>query len=201
MDEMFIVKLIILGVIGGMIGYITNAIAVKMIFRPLEPKKILGLTLQGLIPKRRLEISKVIGEVVDKELVSVEAIVDKIIEDGYREQIVESIKEKVLDAIEKNMPSWIQVMFGSVINDFVKGIIDKEADEMVTEMLRKFLDNGSMNIEISKMVEEKINGFELEKLEELTLKIAKKELKYIELLGGVIGFVIGIVQGLIILNL
>ncbi|MFA5527633.1 MAG: DUF445 family protein [Peptostreptococcales bacterium] len=201
MEEMYIIKLISLGVVGGIIGYVTNAIAVKMIFRPLKPKKILGLTLQGLIPKRRLEISKVIGEVVDSELVSVESIIDKIIEEGYKEQIIEEIKIKVMNAIEKNMPSLVQVMFGGVISDFVEDMIDKEADHMVTEMLQGFIDNGTARIEVSKMVEEKINSFELEKMEEIILKIAKKELKYIELLGGVIGFAIGIVQGLIILNL
>jgi uncharacterized membrane protein YheB (UPF0754 family) len=201
MEEMYIIKLISLGVVGGIIGYVTNAIAVKMIFRPLKPKKILGLTLQGLIPKRRLEISKVIGEVVDNELVSIESIIDKIIEEGYKEQIIEEIKIKVMNAIEKNMPSLVQVMFGGVISDFVEDMIDKEADHMVTEMLQGFIDNGTARIEVSKMVEEKINSFELEKMEEIILKIAKKELKYIELLGGVIGFAIGIVQGLIILNL
>ena len=203
MNEMFIAKLVMLGVVGGVIGYLTNTIAVKMVFRPLEPVRIpiIGLTLQGLIPKRRAEIAKVIGEIVDKELISMESIIEKIINEGYKEEIVKTIKEKVMKAIEKNMPSMLQMMFGGIINDFVKDMIDKEADQMVTEMLQKFIDNSSINIQVSKMVEEKINGFELEKLEDLTMKIAKKELKYIEILGGVIGFAIGIVQGLIILNI
>jgi len=51
------------------------------------------------------------------------------------------------------------------------------------------------------MIEEKISLFELEEIEEMILKIAKSELKHIEYLGGVLGFLIGITQGLLLIFL
>ncbi len=47
------------------------------------------------------------------------------------------------------------------------------------------------------MVEDKINELDLYELEEIIIRIAKKELKHIEFLGLVLGFLIGIVQGLV----
>ena len=54
-------------------------------------------------------------------------------------------------------------------------------------------------INIQEMVENKINELDLYQLEELIIKVAKKELKHIEILGLVLGFLIGIIQGIIII--
>jgi uncharacterized membrane protein YheB (UPF0754 family) len=51
------------------------------------------------------------------------------------------------------------------------------------------------------MVEEKISQFELDEIEKMILKIAKKELKHIEYLGGVLGFLIGLTQAFLLLLL
>lgn len=65
--------------IGGIIGLITNSIAIRMLFRPLKPVKIFGFTLPftpGLIPKEKTRIAKSLGNVVAKTLVN-EAVLKK----------------------------------------------------------------------------------------------------------------------------
>ena len=47
--------------LGGVIGYVTNRIAVKMIFRPIRPVSVLGLRVQGLIGHRQHELAESIG--------------------------------------------------------------------------------------------------------------------------------------------
>ena len=42
--------------LGGVIGYVTNRIAVKMIFRPIKPVSVLGIKVQGLIGRRQREL-------------------------------------------------------------------------------------------------------------------------------------------------
>ncbi len=200
---MFYLQLAILGFIGAVIGYLTNTIAVKMIFRPLTPVNIplLNIKIQGLIPKRRVEIAKTIGEVVDNELVSIESIMDKFIESSNKDELIEKLKKKVKSAIDKHMPPIVPQMFKGMIMDYADEIIDREAEQIINEAMDKLIDKASLHVKISEMVEERINGFEIEKLEKLTLEIAKKELQHIEWLGGGIGFVIGIIQGLIVLNI
>lgn len=64
-------------IIGGIIGLITNAIAIKMLFRPLYPVKILGKTLPftpGIIPKERKRIAASVGRAVGNKLITTEAI-------------------------------------------------------------------------------------------------------------------------------
>ena len=71
-----ILKIALLASIGGIIGYITNVLAIKLIFRPIEPIKIpiLNFEIIGLIPKRRSEISKNIGQIIQEEFLSMEDI-------------------------------------------------------------------------------------------------------------------------------
>ena len=65
-------KLIFLALVGALIGWLTNVIAIKLLFRPINPIGIKGtpFMIQGLIPKRKGEIAKSIGDVISEELVS-----------------------------------------------------------------------------------------------------------------------------------
>ena len=196
-----ILKLLILATIGGVIGWMTNVIAIKLLFRPINPIKIplTPFKIQGLIPKRKADISKSIGEIVEEELISIEQIVDHIIEDTDKQQIVVLIKEKVLVLAEEKMPAIIPSMFKNAIISNIGEIIDQNGEQMIVEMTEKLSHKVIESVDISQMVEDKLNTYDFEKLEEMTLKIAKTELKAIEILGGVIGFFIGIVQGIIVL--
>jgi len=94
---MFWTKLLFLSVVGAVIGWLTNVFAIKLIFRPLNPIRIpvINMKIQGLIPKRKQEIAKSIGHTVETELVSVEEIIDKLIKDENKDQILLEIKTKI----------------------------------------------------------------------------------------------------------
>lgn len=194
-------KLLLLAVIGAFIGWMTNVFAIKLLFRPLVPVNVLGFKLQGLIPKRKEDIAESIGETVEKELVSVEEIIDKMIEQTDKESIIEEIRVKILNIVEQKMPMLVPSKMKEMIMGYVNEAIDENAEAMMNEMSEKLVHHAAEKVSISLLIQEKVNEFPLEKLERIILEIAKKELKHIEYLGGVIGFLIGILQGLIVLNL
>jgi len=53
-------------------------------------------------------------------------------------------------------------------------------------------------VSFQSIVEDRINGFSLERLEQMIMEVSSRELKHIEILGGVLGFLIGLVQALVI---
>ncbi len=163
-----LIKILLLASIGGVIGYITNVVAIRLIFRPLNPIKIpiLNTEIIGLIPKRREEIATNIAKIVEEEFLSLDDILDNVITEDYLNDMIE---EEVKNSID----------------DLSKGMVKK----------------ASKRIDIQKMIEEKINQLDLLVLEDLIISVAKKELKHIEFLGLVLGFLIGIVQGLIVVIL
>ena len=56
-------------------------------------------------------------------------------------------------------------------------------------------------LNIESFVEKKINAFDLTEIEQIILKVAKKELRYIEIIGFCLGGVIGLIQGIILMYL
>ncbi len=198
-----LLKLLVLALVGAFIGWMTNVFAIKLMFRPLLPIKIplTPFKLQGLIPKRKPEIAKSIGETVENELLSIEDIIDKLIEDADKDEIIEMIRVRVMTLVEEKMPPMVPSMFKGMISSYVNDTITSEGENIINELSEKIVHHATEKVSIALIVEEKINEFDFVKLEEIIIGIAKKELKHIEILGGIIGFVIGSVQGLIILFL
>jgi|SRR6056297_10937 len=194
-----LIKIGILSIIGASIGYVTNVIAIKLLFRPVKPLKILGFKLQGVIPKRQTEISKSIGDTVEKELLSIEELVESFVTEEKIERLLDKIKIKIHTVIETKISEYplILALKKPIIQYFNK-VMDEEGLDYVQDIIKEMSSKAEEEIIISKLIEEKINAFDLSKLEEIVLDIAKKELRHIELLGAVLGFIIGIVQGIIV---
>lgn len=198
---MITVKILILAIVGAMIGWITNIIAIKLIFRPLKPINIplINVRLQGLIPKRKDEIAKSIGSVVENELLSVGDLLDEIITEESMSNILFIVKRKINYIVEQKLPSIVPRGIKNMIFDYINDLVDTEGEKTIKDLAQKIVDKTTSEVSVSRIVEDKINSFELDKMEELVLSVAKKELKHIEILGGVLGFLIGIMQGIIVM--
>lgn len=202
---MNLLKILLLALIGGVIGYITNVIAIKLIFRPIEPVKVpvINKEFVGLIPKRKNEIAKNIGKIIEEEFLSVEDLIKKAITEKDKEDILIYIKLRIQNIIDEKIS---QSPFGfmgvsKVVNDFIGEYIDDELKNGIDDLSEELIKKASERINISQMIEEKINELDLYKLEEIILSIVKKELKHIEVLGLILGFLIGIIQGIIVILL
>lgn len=195
-----IYKILFSLVIGGIIGWITNVLAIKMLFRPIYPIKVpaLGLQIQGLLPKRRAEMAISIGQTVESELINFKEIFERLIDNNNSDKIIKIVKDKVSENIYDKMPSLVPHIIKNAVVQYIEEQIDKEAPNIMEGLINEIYEKASKEIRIGSMIEEKINSFDLIKIEELTLSIAKKELKHIEILGGVLGALIGLFQGLLL---
>lgn len=197
-----LIKILLLASIGGVIGYITNVVAIRLIFRPLNPIKIpiLNTEIIGLIPKRREEIATNIAKIVEEEFLSLDDILDNVITEDDKDEVVIYIKSRINVMLNEKLsyvPSGIKKLIEGYLNDMIEEEIKNSIDDLSKGMVKK----ASERIDIQKMIEEKINQLDLLVLEDLIISVAKKELKHIEFLGLVLGFLIGIVQGLIVVIL
>jgi len=194
-----LLKILILSVIGSGIGYITNVIAIKLLFRPVKPFKFLFFEIQGVIPKRQSEISKSIGETVENELLDVEEIIESFVTERRIKELLVKIKKEIESTVLKKISDYPLLMgFKGTIIKYINSIMEKEGTDYIHELIRDIGKKAEEDVDISKIVEEKINSFDLLKVEEIVFGIAKQELRHIEILGAVLGFVIGIVQGIIV---
>ena len=193
-----IIRILILAIIGGLIGYLTNVVAIKLIFRPINPIKIpiLNIEIMGMIPKRKSEIAATIGQIISEQFLSIDEIIDGIITDEDKDNITNYIKLKIKLILDEKMtliPGTIKLLVQNYISDIIEDEIKSSIDELSKEIIIKA--NNRINIE--EMVKNKINELDLYELEEIILTIVKNELRHIEILGLILGFLIGIIQGII----
>jgi uncharacterized membrane protein YheB (UPF0754 family) len=86
---------------GLLVGYLTNWIALKIIFEPKHPIKFLGMTFQGMFLKRQNEVSRVYSDIIEKRLLSSQNITDALLHGPGSDALLELIELNVNDAIER----------------------------------------------------------------------------------------------------
>ncbi|MGN0194731.1 MAG: DUF445 domain-containing protein [Pseudoramibacter sp.] len=100
---MHILKLISGPLIGALIGYFTNFIAVKMLFFPKNEVRVFGHRLPftpGAIPKGRKRLARKAGDVIAKRLITKEAIVSRMVEPEFEDAMVDQIEGLLNRSIE-----------------------------------------------------------------------------------------------------
>ena len=83
-------------VVGALIGYVTNDIAIKMLFRPLEEKRIFGIRIPftpGILPRKRHQLADNIGRMVARELITEDIIRERMHRGDFRLSVERSVAE------------------------------------------------------------------------------------------------------------
>ncbi len=156
-------------------GYAGAWLAVRMLFRPRNPVKLLGITIfpQGMIPRHRDRLANAIGKAVGEELVSQETVLDQLFEkdflrrkiqglvDSYAQELISqnypsliealpsNLREPVLDAI-----STLQLKIGTHIQTVLKsedtvqsisGFVERRVDEFLSKRVSEVIDEEQFN--------------------------------------------------------
>ena len=193
-------RLIFLPFAGLLIGWLTNYLAIKMLFHPKEPINLGLLKLQGVFPKRQDALGEKLGNVVSRELISTDEILEKFtdqVEGSEVQEIVERRIDQGLDKLIAGIP-----MASMFIDDPMKAMARKAILEQFMEGFHEWITGLKpkleQNIDVKAIVKEKVSQFSSDKLEEVLFEIMKKEFRFIEFAGGVLGFLIGCLQILIL---
>jgi uncharacterized membrane protein YheB (UPF0754 family) len=284
-------------VIGAVIGYVTNKIAVEMLFRPINPIYIGKFKVPftpGIIPKGKERLGKAIGAAVGNNLLTPKVIKETLLSDEMEKEIADHIdlnlgllssdqasirskldtiiSEEVSQKLEKNLVKglshtisqrlstmnlgeliasevsaavqekvhgtmlamfvktttlapieaeikdritqyieehgeekivgYMQEECSSLINkpvsEFIQKLEDYDIKQIVLNLYQLFINQYSehflSSLNLSKIVEEKVNAMDTKEVEKLVLSIMEKELGAVVNLGAVIGFILGLVN-------
>jgi uncharacterized membrane protein YheB (UPF0754 family) len=183
--------------VGAFIGWLTNYVAIKMLFRPREPWRFLGLSLQGVMPKRQRDIALKIGEVVEEELLKSEDILNAINTEELRAHLAVVIETRIDRFLREKLFRgeflYEKVLSREVVQRVKRGLITElvnlfpiEVEATIGQLVEK--------VDIRKIVAMRVEQFEFERLERLVYRVATTELNWVVYLGGVLGFIIGLLQ-------
>lgn len=187
--------------VGTLIGWFTNYLAIKLLFRPYKEINFIFFKIQGMIPKRKDEIGENIAETVEKELISISDITKKFQETNFDENMLDGLLDKIIgeklknSILEKNplLKMFINDSIIDKVKEYFKNAILENKEEIINEIVKI----AEEKINFKEIMLEKIKDFSLEEIEKIILTVSKKELKHIEIIGGVLGGIIAVFQFLL----
>lgn len=194
--------LFLIPVISAFIGWFTNWIAIKMLFHPKEPKKILGITIQGIFPKRQQQFAEKLGKLVSQELLSFDDIQQKLVHPDNIQQLMPVVEEHIDQFLRKKLSDEMPVIsmfIGENTIQQLKGIFMKELESLFPVIMQRYMGHLQQELDLEKIVTQKVAAFSSDKLEEILQSILSKEFRFVELIGAVLGFIIGLLQVLLTL--
>ncbi len=188
--------LLTLPLMTALIGWLTNLVAIRMLFRPKREVRLLGWRCQGIIPRRQQDLATRTAEIIEKELLSSGVLERQIQEidlkpflrDYARHLVHEGLGEKL-----RRIP-----VFGGWVNAATLRKIEKllaaEMQRQANPLLLRLSSEVEHHIPVRELVEKKMAALNVDDLERMVNQVARKEFKSIERLGAVLGFVVGLIQ-------
>jgi uncharacterized membrane protein YheB (UPF0754 family) len=182
--------LILLPLTSAFIGWASNWLLVKMLFR--------------MLAKRQLQLAQRLGPVITKEFVSFSELEEKITNTDSIKKIM-PVAEVHIDDFLRNKLKDAFPMIGMLIGDrtinTLKEIFMKELETIFPVIMKGYLQNLQQDLNLEQTITDKIAALQVEKLKAALYQHAGGELRQAYLLGAAVGLVIGLVQACIIIIL
>ena len=187
--------------IAALVGWFTNYLAVKMLFHPREKVKLLFFSIQGVFPKRQQQLAVKIGKLVADDLLSIQDIKDIVKQPENLRQINKIIETKLDDYLTNTFPEKypvISIFVRKKSKMRIKEEFMKEMKKIAPEMIDQTVANLENSLDIEEIIRQKVAVFSTIRLEKMIFDILESEFRFIELIGAVVGFLIGVIQVVII---
>jgi len=181
-------------VIGGIIGYVTNKVAIKMLFRPINPIKIGPFILQGVFPKRKDKMAESLADTIEKELLNKDQIINQMLEGFDLDEMKQDIKGVLVKKIAEAIPPMAKMFLGNNIEDIIASFIEKEGDKLFEDILEKIKGKAMDGLDIRGLVKKRIDELDFVAFEKILFGLMNKELRHIEIIGLFLGMMIGAIQ-------
>ncbi|MDR2142740.1 MAG: DUF445 family protein [Treponema sp.] len=114
---------------GAVIGYVTNAIAVKMLFRPLKEIRVAGLRLPftpGVLPRHRRRLADSIGAMVERELFTPRALAERLADREVREKLSRVLLSMAGKKAEAWYPEAVSRLVIFLSTPKIRGILESQ---------------------------------------------------------------------------
>ncbi|GKX31038.1 hypothetical protein SH1V18_35180 [Vallitalea longa] len=164
-------KMVLAPILGAGIGYSTNWIAIKMLFRPYTEKRVMGIKLPftpGLIPKERDRVAKSIGQVIEEYLLTDKIIINEMLEDKAKKHVLELVNDNIYTSkgninlnsfIADNDNNFIVNRIADIIGNRLLDLLNEEnTKNKIQQLISSRISNSLREIDIIDLIsEEQLN--------------------------------------------
>jgi uncharacterized membrane protein YheB (UPF0754 family) len=191
----------VLPTFGLLVGYATNWIALNIIFRPLHPRRIGPFTLQGLFLKRQHEVARVWCRLVTREIVTVRAIAQAMLNGPHAEVSHDLIRRHIGPIVEEaagllSLPAHLAL--GSESMDSIREQVREKSVQVSTEPFDDWHFNRDRAHVVERLLLERMEALTPEEFQDLLRPCFQEDEMKLILVGAVLGFAAGLAQLLLV---
>ena len=187
----------ILPLFGMLVGYLTNYLALKMIFRPLKPIKIGKLVIQGMFIKRQKEVSAQYSRMVASKIITIENIFEYIIRGpGSKELhlIVNRQIEKTITETAGSIKSFVEISMGSKLFEHIRNIASFRFMQELPMNIRQVFGYAENALGLETILREKMMSLSPIEFEAFLRPVFQEDEKKLIIIGAILGGIAGLVQ-------
>jgi len=192
---------LIFPLVGALVGWFTNWLAILMLFRPREPVRIFWWSLHGVIPSRHSQLAERIADTVENNLLTQEDLEKAMSGVNWHDEVDRLIKKVLHDkgpgGIIEKIPGLSQA-WKNIVLPSLQEVLSREVVRFIDGYGQRFAGRLRESVDIKEIVRDKVVEFETEAMESLIMAVAKREFGHIQVVGAITGAVIGVVQGVIV---
>jgi uncharacterized membrane protein YheB (UPF0754 family) len=191
-------------IVGAVVGLGTNWLAIQMIFRPLEPRRYLGLvTYQGMFPKRQAEIARDYGRIAAGEVLTPANLIDHVAANPAAEELVGELVGQARGQLEQFRPLLAMIAGAEPTDDQldkVTFVLAQRLTDLVPQARPLVEDHLSQSLRLDELIEERLSVLDKPQFERMLRGIFEEDEIILVLIGGALGAAVGAVQGAIVLG-
>jgi len=189
----------VLPLAGFVVGYLTNYVALKIIFHPVRPRDFGCLTIQGLFLKRQQEVADIYADMVSENVLSAEHLLSSMVKGAYSNRLFEVMDKHIHAGIDALVGSqWLaEHIVGSKEYEEIKLRVSeylKDDMEQFFPHLTPYLDEA---LDIRETLATSMRKLSPEAFEGLLHPVFEEDEFKLILVGGVLGVLVGLVQALV----
>jgi uncharacterized membrane protein YheB (UPF0754 family) len=175
-----------------------------ILFRPHQPKSLLGLRIRGILPKTQTSIAAQVGKMASEQFFPIKNIEEKISDPAVLQKIMPLIEEHIDDflrnKLKKEMPV-VGMLIGEKTIGSLKKVFMTELETLFPNIMRNYASSLIADLNIEQLVSQKIAAVSIQEIETLFKKKFSREMRLAQLTSASIGFVIGLITMLLIVYL
>jgi uncharacterized membrane protein YheB (UPF0754 family) len=185
--------LILVPFLAAALGWLIHGFVIKLIFKPVS----LGpLQIKGLIPAHRQALAEGIGQYAAQNL-SMDMLTSKIADPALLARLTPVIESHIDHFLKEKLTAelpMISMFIGDKTIGKVKGALMSEIEELLPTLLKNYAANLADEVDIRKIVSEKLASIDPKTLETIVIEKAAGQIRQFKMLGAVVGFLGGLLQ-------
>nr|WP_042190882.1 DUF445 family protein [Kibdelosporangium sp. MJ126-NF4]CEL19662.1 hypothetical protein [Kibdelosporangium sp. MJ126-NF4]CTQ94538.1 hypothetical protein [Kibdelosporangium sp. MJ126-NF4] len=188
----------VMPIFGGLTGWFTDWLALKMIFSPREPTRYLGLfTWQGLFLKRRKEVAADYGALIAKEIITPDNVLQAVLRGPLADRLFTVVERQITKSLDRQTRlarPLVALTVGSRRYQELKHSVAEKVMRRMPDTLAFIEDYAEEAMDIRNTLVQKMQELTAEEFEELIRPAFKQDEWMLITVGAVLGFAVGELQ-------